>query len=345
MWLATLRNRIFAPQSPRPPARQLRLAPLLLECLEDRALPSAYTAASVADLIADIKATNHSGGSNTITLAANTAFVLTAVDNTADGATGLPVIKAGNNLTLFGNGATIERSTALGTPAFRLLDVASGGSLTLEDLTLQNGLALGAGPGAEGGAVYNQGTLVLDGVTVQANLAQGSDGKNATSKRGGGGAGQDAAGGGIWSNGTLTLANGTTVQSNWAIGGNGGSAFNDNPGAGGNAFGAGVYVAGGTTTLTSVTLSANTAWGGYGGSGAFREGYMGAAGGGGLFVAGGTVSLSNDIVADNTAASYFSSGGGLYIAGGATVYLDSFTLANTSNNTPDNIHGSYILLS
>ena len=45
-------------------------------------------------------------------------------------------------------------------------------------------------------------------------------------------------------------------------------------------------------------------------------------------------------------------GGGLYIASGATVYLDSFTVANTINNTDwtglnrhtANIDGTYILL-
>jgi hypothetical protein len=43
---------------------------LSLERLEDRALPSNYTAGSVADLIADINAANTAGGSNTITLTA-----------------------------------------------------------------------------------------------------------------------------------------------------------------------------------------------------------------------------------------------------------------------------------
>ncbi len=46
-------------------------------------------------------------------------------------------------------------------------------------------------------------------------------------------------------------------------------------------------------------------------------------------------------------------GGGIYIASGATVYLDSFTVANTTGNTDfsglngstANIDGTYILLS
>jgi hypothetical protein len=40
----------------------------MLEHLEDRALPSSYTAASTAELIYDINAANQAGGSNTIVL-------------------------------------------------------------------------------------------------------------------------------------------------------------------------------------------------------------------------------------------------------------------------------------
>src|SRR6516164_3677877 len=173
-----------------------RRSPLILEPLEDRTALSNFNALTVSDLIADINAANLAGGTNTITLTAPTTspYVLTAVDNSTDGATGLPVIRGGNkadSLTIIGNGDTIERGTASGTPDFRLFDVASGASLTLENLTLQNGLASGSGSAAEGGAIYNQGTLVLSAVTVQNNVAQGSgviDKSYAV----------PAAGGGIW---------------------------------------------------------------------------------------------------------------------------------------------------
>src|SRR6516164_3201192 len=148
-----------------------RRSPLILEPLEDRTALSNFNALTVSDLIADINAANLAGGTNTIVLTAPTTspYVLTAVDNTTDGPTGLPVISGGgmkvaaDNLTIIGNGDTIERSTASGTPAFRLFDVAKGGSLALENLTLQNGLAFGSGISAEGGAIYNQGTLVVSG--------------------------------------------------------------------------------------------------------------------------------------------------------------------------------------
>src|SRR5262249_27460936 len=98
-----------------------------LEALEDRSLPSSFTAATTADLIADINAANKAGGANTITLVANTTFDMTAVNNTSNGANGLPVIggKKADSLTIIGNGDTIERSTNSGTPSFRLFDVAS----------------------------------------------------------------------------------------------------------------------------------------------------------------------------------------------------------------------------
>ena len=112
---------------------------------------------------------DHAGGADHVSL-----YVLTAVDNTTDGATGLPVIAANDNLTIIGNGDTIERSTAAGTPAFRLFDVAGGAALTLENLTLQGGRAYwlgGVGVGA--GPSIALGSLTLNGVTVQGNTAEG----------------------------------------------------------------------------------------------------------------------------------------------------------------------------
>src|SRR5262249_17897016 len=140
-WLLRLtggyqRNRESQLWRSRPAAPRLRTR-LALEQLEHRTLPSAYTAGSVADLIADINAANQAGGANTITLAPGTTFTLAAVNNTTDGATGLPVIAANDNLTILGNSDVIQRNTATGSPAFRLFDVAAGASLTLQNLTVQ----------------------------------------------------------------------------------------------------------------------------------------------------------------------------------------------------------------
>jgi hypothetical protein len=299
------------------PRRQPLRCVLSLEQLEDRTLPSTFYAATASDLIADINAANKAGGANTIVLTAptNSPYVLSQVDNTMDGATGLPVISKKDILTIVGNGDTIERSTASGTPDFRLLDVAIGASLTLQNLTLQDGLEDGSGASAEGGAIYNQGTLVLSAVIVQNNLAQGSNGANGHNSgvnNSTGGAGADAAGGGIWSNASLTLENGSVIRNNQAIGGTGGRGGEsiNKPGAtggsGGNAFGGGVYVAGGTATLTGATVDSNTAQGGVGGqagNGLYGAGggAGGAAFGGALEVAGGTVTLTNATLQYNLA--------------------------------------------
>jgi hypothetical protein len=343
MWLRFLfaLGRWASSPARRFPPAHCRRPRLTLECLEERALPSSYTAGSVSDLIADINAANKASGSNTITLTAPTTspYVLTAVDNSTDGANGLPVIKQ-DNLTIIGNGDTIGGNIPYGAPAFRLFDVAKGGSLTLESLTLQGGLANGSGTAAEGGAIFNQGTLVLNGATVTGNVAEGANGSEGRNP----GNGKDAAGGGIWSNGALTLEN-TLVQGNDAWGGNGGIGMTrggfgfGTPGIGGNAFGGGLYIAGGTVTLTSSTLSKNTAEAGYSG---YSSGQYDTSFGGGLYVAGGSVTLTNTLVQSNVAGapfytprgsvSYFNGyGGGIFIASGATVNIDSLTLI--SNNT------------
>jgi hypothetical protein len=332
----------------KPPVlrRPLRLR---LDQLEDRMLPSNYTALTASDLIADINAANNAGGTNTITLTAPTTspYVLTAVDNHTDGPTGLPVISGGtktvaaDNLTIIGNGDTVERSTTSGTPDFRLFDVASGASLTLNNLTLQNGYELGTGSSTEGGAIYNQGTLVLSAVTVQNNEADGINGKNGTRAHHNGFAGADAAGGGIWSSGSLTCENGTVIQNNQTSGGNGGNAYGVKGaygGNGGNAFGGGVYIASGTANLSGTTLSGNVALGGLGGGASVIGVPLGGTGGngegGGVYVAGCSPTLSGDTIQNNTAlgnsAGYFSDtpgdglGGGICVAGGS---------ATLSNNT------------
>jgi hypothetical protein len=348
---------------PRLPGRG-RLRPRMEQC-EDRTLLTSYMAGSVSDLIKYINAANTAGGTNTISLTAPGAspYVLTAVDNTTDGATGLPVISGGGKnvaadiLNIIGNGDTIERSTASGTPAFRLFDVPSGASLTLQNLTLQNGLAFGSGTSAEGGAIYNTGTLVLIGVKVQANVAQGSNG--VTDKHGDGTAGGPAAGGGIWSNGSLTLGNGTLVQNNQAIGGTGGFATGSRsinqlkPGVGGNAFGAGVFLAGGAGTFTGVAVDNNVAVGGLGGAafnGIDGDIYAGAGNGsgGGVYIAAGTVALSSDTVdgnqaeggtnpgEDNDGSAY---GGGIYLAAGTVTLSNDTVAANSAAATGGTVSG------
>jgi hypothetical protein len=290
-------------------------------------VPSKFTAGSVAELIADINTANTGGGANTIRLVAGTTLKLTTVDDTTDGATGLPVIAANDHLTIIGNGDTIKRS---GPHAFRLFDVAAGASLTLDNLTLSGGLARGAGVSAEGGAVYNQGKLTLDGVTATNNSAQGN-------------LSQAAFGGAIYSSGSLTLEGNTKIQLNFAKAG-----ARRTSGAGADAGGGGVYVAGGAAHLTNASLSSNVASGGAGGK---NGGHGGNAFGGGLYVAAGKVTLSNVSLRNNTATGGIGGstsvshrsrigatggngyGGGLYVARGTVTLTGCTVSGNTAGGT------------
>ncbi|MCA1686329.1 MAG: hypothetical protein LC745_10200, partial [Planctomycetia bacterium] len=321
-----------------------------LEPLEDRTVLSSYSASSVAELIADINAANAAGGSNTITLAPGKTFTLTAADNTNvlgyGDANGLPVIAANDNLTIVGNGDTIERSTATETPWFRLFEVASGASLSLAGLTLQGGRA---GDRWGGGAIYSQGSLRLNSVVVQDNIARNVN------------QGGISQGGGIYSSGSLTVTS-STIQNNQAVGIDAGPY-----GDGGSAQGGGLYVLG-TASLTSVTTASNTAQGGNGGKAGWiywdngtktkiAGGNGGDASGGGIYIgAGATVDLHNGTVTGNSAIggqagaggggrNGIGEGGGLFIEPLASVCLDAFTVArftkNKASTRDPNISGSY----
>ena len=338
-----------------------------LERMEDRTLLASYTAATVADLIANINAANASAGADTITLAAGKSFTLAAADHDD---TGLPAIAAGGgSLTIVGNGDTIERSSASGTPAFRLFDVVAGASLTLRNLTLQGGLAAEAGIGGtplpqggvqffllpgQGGAIRNRGAANLDAVTIQNCSARGQTGtqvfQNPVS-------GSPALGGGIYSDGSLNLS-GCTIRNNRAIGGTGipsGAADGTNQypgGRGADGCGGGVYIAGGTASINGSTLSGNGSVGGVGGDGgelpADDPGNGGNGLGGGLFAAAGRIELRNSTVTLNFAEGGAPGpgpktktkvlpgkgfGGGLYISASASAGLDQFTRNHVAQNT------------
>jgi hypothetical protein len=134
-------------------------------------------------------------------------------------------------------------------------------------------------------------------------------------------------GGGIVIFGTGTLSN-DTVELNTANDGGG-------------------IVIGGTVTLSNDTVESNTA---------SYDSFVGGGGlGGGILIGGsGTVTLCNDTVQNNSAGppglpAYC---GGIYIYSYVTtLYIDSFTVAHTINNTDSsgtkgstaNIDGTYIL--
>jgi hypothetical protein len=293
---------------------------LRLEQLEDRTLLSSFFAATASDLIADINAANAAGGTNTITLAKKTTFTLTQVNNTTDGPTGLPVIASGDNLTIVGNGDTIERSTASGTPDFRLFDVASSASLTLNNLTLQNGVAFGSGNGADGGAIYSNGSLALSSVTLTGNAAYVGGGIYIAAGSGAS-LGQDTF--------TYNTAYGSTSVANLGVAGGAiyvGGALNssgdtfENNGFSSSGLGGAVCVAGGSATMTGDLVQNN---------GAFAA----------IFITNAGVVFCHDTIRDNY-------GGGIesYPGGGGFADMDQFTFDHTVANDSFNIEVPYTII-
>jgi hypothetical protein len=299
---------------------------VLLTSLSAANLPAkhaSYSAATVPALIADINAANQRGGTNIITLTApiSSPYVLTAVEGIVDGPTGLPLIGGGkkaDNLTIIGNGDTIEGS--INGAQMRLLEVASNGSLTLKNVTLTGGNSTVEGD-LGGAAVCNLGTLVLDAVNVTGNEMTGvagiedAFGDMLSSS-------YPALGGGVWSSGSLTVQDGTVFSNNVAMGAvatNSGPTYYDFPSG---AMGGAIYIAGGSATISNTTITGNQA--------VTPEGSVElTTGGGGIYFAGGNVTIINTAITGNET---IASGGYLEITGGAGIYINggNATISNTT---------------
>jgi len=279
-------------------------------------------------LRAAIQEANAVFGSDAITFSLPPASTVTL-------STALPDING--NLTLTGPGSTqltVTRSTAGGTPAFRIFTV-NGATTNFSGLTITNGRTQDGvssetvAPGA--GISQNGGAMTLTDVAVIGNRT--GDGGNVTS---GFSTSFGGAGGGINSiNGTLTMTN--CVVSNNSTG-NGGSNTSSGSSSGGwGGFGGGINIAG-TMTITNTTISNNvTGNGGPGGSGG--SGGRGA----GIFIGSGTLTLNNvTITGNDTGDSGGPSGGNSGYGGGifsdgtnTSLTMNSVTITN--NTTGDNL--------
>ncbi len=149
-------------------------------------LKNAITQANATPAIAD-----------TVALGPGCLYELTVEDNFWYGPNGLPPIAS--DITIDGNGATIARADS--SPKFRFFFVGAdpasqrtmgyttpgAGSLTLLDVTVRGGLAeggdaLGGGGGAGlGGAIFSQGSVVVERSTLTANTATGGSSEQARS--------------------------------------------------------------------------------------------------------------------------------------------------------------------
>src|SRR2546422_7136333 len=112
-----------------------------------------------------------SSGLNIIVLQTGATYTLVNAHNASYGFNGLPAITS--IITISGNGAIIQRG---GGANFRLFYISPSGNLTLQNLTVSNGMAKGGNGGqgsnggggglGAGGAFYNQGSLALSGGTL-----------------------------------------------------------------------------------------------------------------------------------------------------------------------------------
>ena len=128
----------------------------------------------VSDLIVAINTANSTPSSEqTLELATDCVYMLTAADNSFLGSNGLPAIVS--PIVIHGNNATIFRSAVATTPYFRFFYVGSDASLTLENVRLSNGDIVGLGSnqiGSDaGGAILASGELIINDSVIANNYA------------------------------------------------------------------------------------------------------------------------------------------------------------------------------
>ncbi len=182
-----------------------RLALLVAISLCRQTSAAIFNPNDVASLIRAINTSNTNMEDDTIELATNSTYTLTVINNDTNG---LPVIGSdgGHKLVIHGNGATLQRSTTGGTPAFRIFQIGTGADVTIDRLTIMNGNQNVSG-GEGGGIDNNHATLTITNSTLSGNSA--------------------TTGGGILNSGfdgSATLSIGGTVLN---AGGSGANIFNN----------------------------------------------------------------------------------------------------------------------
>jgi CSLREA domain-containing protein len=286
---------------------------------------------SNCSLRAAIMQANALPGSHTIVLQSGATYTLmldTAAGDENNAAEDDLDITA--TITIQGNGATIERNDTYtcipGTEIcylancslnqsnqpgeFRVFEVRPGGSLTLENATVQKGCADNNDfPGGGGGILNNKGTLTIDGVTISKNRAY-------------------RYGGGVQSyqyqsNGLTTITNSeiSLNQVNFNTGSGGGISFLYATGAITRSrilnnqawLGGGIKVFEGVVDITDSEISGNEA----------RNGS-----GGGMEVSGGTVTITRSTISGNKASNY---GGAIYNSFGMMTLTNTTISGNTGS--------------
>jgi Bacterial Ig-like domain (group 3) len=198
------------------------------------------------------------------------------------------------DLTITGPGAnllTVQRSTASGTPKFRIFHIVVG-NLTMAGLTIANG---SADSGVSGGGILNSsGTLTIESCIISRN------------------SGGDGCGGG---GGVSNSSGGTVNMTKSTVAGNSGGSTSPVGVCGGG----GILNLDGTMNITDSTLSGNS-------GGNFNGVSAGGGGGGGLRNNSGTVTFLNCTISGNSGGAQ-GGGGGIYNSSGGTVNLTNSTVS------------------
>jgi predicted outer membrane repeat protein len=202
--------------------------------------PDLVIGCTESELVSAINTANNDPGHTTIIIEEGCLINLTAVDNQMDyqegysgesGYTGLPPITT--PITIEGNDSTIQRLNS--APEMRFFFITSSGELTLEEVTLNNGLVQsGQIHQRNGGAIFNRGILNLNQSHVLDSYAEDSGGgifnadvgtlniDNSSVSY------NEAAkhGGAIMNGGTTVIDGYSTIINNQALGGSGGAIYN-----------------------------------------------------------------------------------------------------------------------
>lgn len=233
-------------------------------------------------------------GSGEDIISFTTSGTITLLTALPDLSTSISINGPGANLL------TVQRSTATGTPNFRIFNVSSSITATISGLTISGGRSNLSGAG-----VSNGGTLTLARVTITNNTAELGLGH----------------GGGVSNTGDLTLTHSTVSGNTGGVGGGGISNSNlitimnstivGNL-AGSTGPGGGLYNSGGIATVTNSTFSANTT----------------NTNGGGVFNTGGTVILTNTTVTNNATTNGTCGG----VVGSSGTRVKNTIIANNLNS-------------
>lgn len=281
---------------------------------------ASFFVGDAAALINAITTANTNNQDDTITLTAN--ITLTSVNNPLNG---LPVILAdsGNSLVIEGDNFSISRSSAGGTPEFRIFQIDVGADVTINDLTITNGHITG-----DGGGVFNEGTLTINDSFITGNSVTPAG---------------SSADGGIFNDGTLTITN-STISNNSAGDGGGignygaltitNSTFSGNQAVSTDtsaAYGGAIYN-NDSLTIQNSTFSGNNTIGNNG-SGSI---------GGAIYTSGDATIVNSTFFGNYTSdsVSSISGNGGAIVISGSTATIKNSTIAGNSASSGGGIHTS-----